>query len=198
MDSIPTAIEWTLVELLRCPEVMKKTREELERVVGLHRAVEESDLPNLTYLGMVVKESLRLHTPGPFIYHCTKQNFKLDGYDIPKGSNVMVCHWALARDPSLWPDPEEFIPERFEKCAVDVKGHDFHLLPFGSGRRQCPGMSYALLVMTLVVARLAHCFDWELPNGMSPSELDMTEKLGFSMPRTVHLRVTPVYRLSDA
>ena len=197
LDTSPGSIEWALVELLRHPTAMNKVREELKRVVGMHRAVEESDLANLPYLEMVVKESFRLHSPVPFLLHHTKEDFVLDGYNIGRGSNVMVCIWAMSRDPNLWPDAEEFIPERFENSSVDVKGHDYQFLPFGSGRRVCPGMVFGMLVVPLVLAQLVHCFDWELPNGMSPSELDMKEKFGISLPRGVHLHATPTYRLHD-
>ena len=195
MDTTPIAIEWAFAELLRHPRAMKKAQEELERVVGLHRMVEESDLPKLPYLAKVVKESLRLHHLGPFLLHYTKQDCNLAGYHISKGSSVLVCSWAMGRDPNLWPDPEEFVPERFENSSVDVKGRDFQLLPFGSGRRGCPGMSYAMVVVSLVLAQLVHCFDWQLLGGMPPAELDMSEKFGLAMPRAVALHATPVYRL---
>lgn len=197
VDEAPGAIEWAFTELLRHPEAMKKAREELERVVGMDRSVRESDIPKLTYLGMVIKETLRRHALVPFLLHHTKEEFVLDGYKIPLGSNVMICAWAMARDPNLWPNADEFIPERFENSSIDVKGHDYRFLPFGSGRRGCAGMMFGLLLGTSVLAQLVHCFDWELPNGMSPLELDMKEKFGLTMTRAVHLRATPVYRLRD-
>jgi len=195
MDTSPDTIDWALSELLRHPEVMKKAKKELDNVVGMHRPVEESDIPKLSYLSMVIKESFRLHQIAAFVFRHTKEDVALAGYNIPGGADVMVCVWAMGRDKNLWKNAEEFIPERFENSGIDVRGHDFSLLPFGSGRRNCPGMSFALLMVPLVLAQLVHCFDWKLPDGVSPLELDMKEKYGFSMPRAVHLHATPVYRL---
>jgi len=195
MDTSPDTIDWALSELLRHPEVMKKAKEELDTIVGVHRPVEEFDIPKLSYLSMVIKESFRLHQIVPFVFRHTNEDVALAGYNIPRGADVMVCVWAMGRDKTLWKNAEEFIPERFENSGIDVRGHNFSLLPFGSGRRICPGMSFALLLVPLVLAQLVHCFDWELPDGVSPSELDMKEKYGFTMPRAVHLHATPVYRL---
>lgn len=103
--------------------------------------------------------------------------------------------WAIGRDPHVWSDPEKFIPERFEGTSIDVRGHDFQLVPFGSGRRGCPGMQLGLIVIRLVLAQLAHCFDWELPDNMSPSELDMSEEFGLTLPRAKHLVAIPSFRL---
>ncbi|XP_020248838.1 cytochrome P450 CYP736A12-like [Asparagus officinalis] len=198
LDTSPVAIEWAFVELLRHPETMKKLREEIRTVVGMNRRVKESDLSRLTYLQMVVKESFRLHQPIPFLLHHNKKESTLGNYKIPAGSNVMICIWAMSRDPKLWSNAEEFVPERFENDDVDVTGHDYRLLPFGSGRRGCPGMVFGMLVVPLILAQLVHCFDWELPGGTPPSELNMEEKFGIAMPRVEHLRAVPTtYRLRD-
>ncbi|KAK8993315.1 hypothetical protein V6N11_033416 [Hibiscus sabdariffa] len=196
-DTTTTAIEWTLSELLRHPRVMACLQQELERVVGRNRMVEESDLPKLTYLDMVIKESFRLHPVAPFLIpHESTEDITVNGYFIPKKSRIMVNTWSMGRDCKVWSDDaEKFFPERFKDGKIDLRGHDFELIPFGSGRRGCPGMQLGLSTMRLIIAQLVHCFDWELPDGMLPDELDMTEKFGLSLPRANHLIAKPTYRL---
>jgi len=196
MDTSATAIEWVLSELMKHPRVMKKVQKELEDVVGLERMVEESDLDRLEYLEMVVKESLRLHPVAPLLLpHEAMEDCMINGFHIPKKSRVIINAWAIGRDPSVWSDAENFFPERFVGSDIDVRGRDFQLIPFGSGRRVCPGMQLGLTVVRLVVAQLVHCFDWELPNNMQPTELDMTEEFGIVTPRANHLLAIPTYRL---
>jgi cytochrome P450 len=196
MDTSATAIEWVLSELMKHPRVMKKIQKELEDVVGLERMVEESDLDGLEYMEMVVKESLRLHPVAPLLLpHEAMEDCMINGFHIPKKSRVIINAWAIGRDPSVWSDAENFFPERFVGSDIDVRGRDFQLIPFGSGRRVCPGMQLGLTVVRLVVAQLVHCFDWELPNNMQPTELDMTEEFGIVTPRANHLLAIPTYRL---
>ncbi|KAK9233491.1 hypothetical protein WN943_023741 [Citrus x changshan-huyou] len=197
IDTSPTVVEWALSELIKHPTVMKKLQRELENIVGLKRMVEESDLENLEYLDMVVRETLRLHPVTPLMApHESMEDRTVNGFHIPKKSRVIVNAWAIGRDPKAWTDPETFFPERFVGSSVDVLGHDFQLLPFGSGRRGCPGIQLALTVVKQVTAQLVHCFDWELPEGMLPTELDMTEEFGLVTPRAKHLLAVPSYRLS--
>ncbi|XP_050378299.1 cytochrome P450 71AU50-like [Argentina anserina] len=196
IDTSATAIEWTLAELMRHPRVMKKVQKELEDVVGMERMVDESDLEKLEYLNMVVKENLRLHPVAPLLIpHAAIEDCTVNGFHIPEKSHVIVNVWAVGRDPSAWTDPDMFIPERFDGSNIDLRGRDFQLLPFGSGRRGCPGMHLGLTVVLLVVAQLVHCFDWELPDNMLPTELDMTEEFGLTVPRAKHLLAIPSYRL---
>ncbi|XP_016447078.1 cytochrome P450 71AU50 [Nicotiana tabacum] len=195
MDTSATSVEWTLTELLRHPHVMKKLQKELEEVVGLDRMVEESDLENLKYLDMVIKEALRLHSAAPLLIHESIEDCVVDGFYVQKGSRIIVNVYAAQRDPNAWPEPDKFFPERFVESNVDLRGHDFQLLPFGSGRRSCPGMQLGIIIVRLVVAQLVHCFDWELPNGMQPSELDMSEQFGVVTCRAKHLMAVPTYKL---
>jgi len=116
---------------------------------------------------------------------------------IPKKSRVIVNAWAIMRDPSAWKEAEKFWPERFEGSNVDVRGREFQLIPFGSGRRGCPGIQLGLTVVRLTVAQLVHCFDWELPNHMLPADLDMADEFGLTMPRANPLHAIPTYRLSN-
>ncbi|TKY60341.1 Cytochrome P450 CYP736A12 [Spatholobus suberectus] len=198
MDTSATAIEWTISELLKNPRVMKKVQMELETVVGMKSKVEESDLDKLEYLDMVIKESMRIHPVGPLLIpHQSIEDCMVGDFFIPKKSRVIVNAWTIMRDPRAWDDAEKFWPERFEGSSIDVRGRDFQLIPFGSGRRGCPGMQLGLTVVRLAVAQLVHCFDWKLPNNMLPTELDMTEEFGLAMPRANHLLAIPTYRLSN-
>ncbi|XP_030462011.2 cytochrome P450 71AU50-like [Syzygium oleosum] len=200
MDTSATTIEWAMAELIKHPSAMKKLQEELEKAVGLNRAVEESDTDGLDYLDMVIKEAMRLHPVAPLLLpHESTEDCTVSGFHIPYKSRVIVNVWSIGRDPKVWGthDPEEFVPERFLRSSMDVKGRDFQLLPFGAGRRGCPGMQLGLTVVRFIITQLVHCFDWELPGGMSPSELDMTEEFGLTTPKAKHLVVTPRYRLSE-
>ncbi|CAJ1938007.1 unnamed protein product [Sphenostylis stenocarpa] len=198
MDTSATAIEWTLSELLKNPRVMKKLQMELETVVGMKRKVEESDLEKLEYLDMVIKESMRLHPVAPLLIpHQSTEDCMVGDFFIPKKSRVIVNAWAIMRDPSAWREAEKFWPERFEGSSIDVRGREFQLIPFGSGRRGCPGIQLGLTVVRQTVAQLVHCFDWKLPNEMLPAELDMADEFGLTMPRATPLHAIPTYRLPN-
>ncbi|KAL7131490.1 hypothetical protein ABFS83_12G007000 [Erythranthe nasuta] len=196
-DTSSTSVEWAISELIRHPSVMKKLQKELESTVGLNHMVEESHLEKLEYLDFVVKETLRLHPPAPLLIpRESMEDCTINGiFHIPKKSWAIVNVWAIGRDPSAWAHPETFWPERFAGSDVDSRGHDFQLIPFGSGRRSCPGQQLGLTVVKLMLAQLVHCFDWELPNGMLASDLDMSEHFGVVMSRAEHLMVIPKYRL---
>ncbi|KAK3227174.1 hypothetical protein Dsin_007036 [Dipteronia sinensis] len=196
-DPTSTTIEWALSELIKRPRIMKKVQKELESVVGLDRMVEESDLDNLEYLDMVIKENFRFRPVSPLLIpHESVQDCTVNGFHIPNKSRIMINVWAIGRDASIWNDPDEFLPERFIGSNIEPRGRDFELLPFGSGRRACAGMQLGLTVVRLVLAQLVHCFDWELPDGMLPTELDMTEEFGQVIFRAKHLMALPTYRLN--
>ncbi|GKV01903.1 hypothetical protein SLEP1_g14415 [Rubroshorea leprosula] len=196
-DTSSTTIEWALSELQRHPQVKLKLQKELEEVVGMDKIVEETDLGKLNYLDLVVKETFRLHPAVPLLLpHESTEDITVNGYDIPKKSRILVNAWAIGRDPVAWSEnAQEFFPERFIGRDMDVRGHDFQLIPFGSGRRGCPGLQLGVLTVKYVLAQLVHCFDLELADGMFPSGLDMTEKFGLTLPRANHLLVKPTYRL---
>ncbi|KAK9996439.1 hypothetical protein SO802_021125 [Lithocarpus litseifolius] len=190
------AIEWSLSELLRHPRVMKHLQEELSSVVGMNRMVEETALEKLPYLDMVIRESFRLHPIAEFLIpHQSMKDIEINGYYIPKRTVILINSWAIERDPDVWSNNvKEFYPERFINNNIDIKGRDFQLLPFGSRRRGCPGMLLGITNVKYVVAQLVHIFHWELPNGMSPNDLDMEEKDGLTMPRANPLLAVPIYR----
>nr|GMC94692.1 cytochrome P450 CYP736A12-like [Ipomoea batatas] len=196
MDTSSTAIDWTMSELLRHPEIMKKVKKEIEGQVGLDRMVEEEDLEHFEYLDLVIKESLRLHPVVPLLIpHASIEDCVVDDFHIPKKSRIIVNAWAIGRDPNVWYDPEKFLPERFKGSKVDYRGKHFEYLPFGSGRRSCPGMQLGITTVRLVVAQLIHCFDWDLPNGTLPEDLDMTEHFGVVISRAKNLMAIPKYQL---
>ena len=198
VDTATTSIGWALAHLITHPQVMKKVQDELEKVVGLNRMVQQEDLDHFEYLEMTVKEVLRLHPPIPLLIpHESVKDCIVNNFYIPKRSRMIVNAWTIGQDPSVWNDPERFFPERFMDSKVEMKGRDFQLIPFGSGRRGCPGMQLGLIVVHLVLAQLVHCFDWKLPNGKLPFELDMTEKFGLTCSIARDIIVTPTYRLRD-
>ncbi|KAL8546925.1 hypothetical protein ACS0TY_006588 [Phlomoides rotata] len=196
MDTTAISVEWAMAELIKNPRVQQKAQEELDRVIGHDRVVTELDFPNLPYLQSVAKESLRLHPPTPLMLpHRANADVKIGGYDIPKGSNVHVNVWAVARDPEVWKNPLEFRPERFLEEDVDMKGTDFRLLPFGAGRRVCPGAQLGINLVTSMIVHLLHHFSWDAPNGMRPEEIDMEESPGMVTYMKTPLEALPTPRL---
>jgi cytochrome P450 len=181
-----------MAEILRNPNVGKKARLELDQVVGLKCTVDESDIPQLKYIQAILKETLRLRTIVPLLVpHQSMSATKAFGYDIPAKTRLFVNAWAIGRDPSIWEKPSDFIPERFLEGGphemVEAQGKHFELLPFGAGRRQCPGMVFGLTVVQLQMASLLHAFDWSLSNGMTPDMLDMTDRLEVTPPMHIPL-----------
>ncbi|GLJ32038.1 hypothetical protein SUGI_0645220 [Cryptomeria japonica] len=146
-ETTTTAIEWAMAEFIRNPKKLNRARQELDEVVGSNRKVEESDLDRLPYLHAAVKEAFRLRPTGALLLpHKARSNCEIGGFVIPKDTQVMVNVWAIGRDPSIWNNPSEFMPERFlegENSKMDYRGHDFELIPFGAGRRICPALPLA-------------------------------------------------------
>ncbi|KAF9592797.1 hypothetical protein IFM89_017367 [Coptis chinensis] len=197
LDTSTSVTEWALSELLKHPRVMKLVQEELKNVVGMDRMVEEADMTKLDYLNIVIKESMRIHPVTPFLLPRESiEDITINGYFMPKKSRVLINTWAIGKDPKVWSsNAEEFYPERFIGTNIDHQGRDFQFLPFGSGRRKCPGMQLGITVVRLVLAQMVHCFNFELPDGMSAEDLDMSETFGVTLPRTNHLLAIPTYRL---
>ncbi|XP_047079156.1 cytochrome P450 CYP73A100-like [Lolium rigidum] len=176
------SIEWALAEVVNHPDVQRKVRREIKDVLGDDEPITESNIGRLPYLQAVIKEALRLHCPIPLLVpHMNLEDAKLGGYAIPKGSKVVVNAWWLSNNPELWEKPEEFRPERFigEESSVDaaVGGKvDFRFLPFGMGRRSCPGIILALPILALIVGKLVRSFEMVPPPGVD--KLDVSEKGG--------------------
>ncbi|KAI5664853.1 hypothetical protein M9H77_24176 [Catharanthus roseus] len=195
-ETTSISIEWGFTELLRNPHAFKKVREEIDRVVGVNRMVEETDMENLPYLQAVVKETLRLHPALPMLLpRNTMEDTEYMGYLIPKGTQVFVNAWAIGRDPEYWQDPLSFKPERFINSSVEYKGQHFELIPFGSGRRICVGFPLAHRVVHLTLATLVQAFDWDLGAGVKPQDIDLEERLGLTLRKKNPLNVIPKKRV---
>ncbi|XP_027922982.1 cytochrome P450 71A1-like [Vigna unguiculata] len=179
-DTSSSILGWMMTELLRHPMVMQKLKDEISNVISGRTRITEEDLSSMPYLKAVIKESFRLHPPGPLLLpRESVEDAKVMDFDIAAGTQLLVNAWAIARDPSYWEKAEMFEPERFLNSSIDVKGQDFEVLPFGAGRRGCPGIMFAMNVIELVLANLVHQFNWEVPNGvMGDQTLDMTETTG--------------------
>ncbi|GAB2227783.1 hypothetical protein Droror1_Dr00009610 [Drosera rotundifolia] len=195
IDTTSSTIEWAMAELLSHPEKLKIGQAELQDVIGKGNQVQEADIPRLSYLNAVIKETLRLHPPVPFLVPRTViTDVTLGRYTVPKGARVLVNTWAMGRDPSIWERPSSFEPERFLNSKLDFKGHDFELIPFGAGRRMCPGLPMGSRMLHLVLGSLIHSFDWKLQEGVTPKNLDMDEKFGFTLNRARPLMAIAIKR----
>ncbi|KDP26674.1 hypothetical protein JCGZ_17832 [Jatropha curcas] len=182
VDTSAITVNWAMAELSRNPSVMKKAQDEVRNVVGKKGRITEGDLDQLEYLKMVIKETFRLHPAAPLLLpRETISHFKINGYDIYPKTLIQVNAWAIGRDPKYWKDPEQFFPERFADSDIDFKGQNFEFLPFGAGRRICPGIHMATITVEIVLANLLYCFDWKLPDGMKREDIDMEEQPGISL-----------------
>jgi len=167
------ALEWALAEIIHNPEIMNRAQEELDKVVGTNRQVHESDLPNLPYLHTIIKETFCLHPPGALtLGHLNVKDVQLLHYKIPANTNVLVNIWAINRDPKAWKKPLESIPDRFLNNNISLLGSNYNLLPFGSGRRRCPGMDFAQHMVHCGLATLIQTFDWSPQLGVKGHEYD--------------------------
>ncbi|RLN30421.1 Cytochrome P450 71D7 [Panicum miliaceum] len=176
-ETTSKTIEWALAELMKNPKEMAKVQEEVRTKMKVGETyLGDNNVGQLSYLKLVVKETLRLHMPAPLLVpRVCKEQCRLGGYTIPAGSRVVINAWAMGRDPSYWEDAEAFRPGRFLDRNVDFKGTSFEFLPFGAGRRICPGIEFGLATIELCLAQLLFSFDWKLPGAMAPEDLDMSE-----------------------
>ncbi|CAN0908578.1 Desmethyl-deoxy-podophyllotoxin synthase [Linum grandiflorum] len=197
VETSATAIDWTMAEMMRENRVLQKAQKEVRQVYAGKATVDEASIHELTYLDLVIKESLRLRPPLPLLLprEC-REKIEINGYEIPANTKVIINGWAIGRDGRYWDQPDKFYPERFLDRDDDKEGMDFEFIPFGSGRRMCPGMLYASAVVKLVLANLLFHFDWKLPSGMKSEDLDMTEAFGVSVRRKCGLCLIPVKPMS--
>ncbi|CAL9199134.1 cytochrome P450 81Q32-like [Musa acuminata AAA Group] len=196
-DTSAVTMEWAMCLLLNHPEVLHAVRAELDAKIGQGRMAEEEDIPDLPYLNCIINETLRLYPAGPLLVpHESSQDCTVGGYDVPRGTMLLVNAWAIHRDPNTWDEPQEFKPERFQ-CEGGKEEAGLRMLPFGSGRRKCPGEGLAMRVIGLALATLIHCFEWEKLPG---EEVDMTEGRGLTMPKAKPLEAmcTPRHTMLDA
>lgn len=178
-DTSSVTIEWAVSLLLNHPEVLKRARAELDKNIGHERLVQESDLPNLPYIQCIINETLRLFPAAPLLVpHEPSEACTIGGFDVAHGTIVMVNAWAIHRDPMIWDDPLSFKPERFEKLGNVNEGYRF--IPFGMGRRQCPGSGLANRVVGMALASLIQCFEWER---VGEELVGLSEGKGLTMPK---------------
>ncbi|KAM0951431.1 putative cytochrome P450 [Dioscorea sansibarensis] len=183
-DTVTGTLEWALALLLNHPEVLKKARDEIAMQVGNERLLTDTDLPKLNYLHNIIKETLRLFPAAPVLLpHESAEDCTISGFDVPSGTLLLVNAYAIHRDPELWKDPLKFDPERFE-CMVGDQGKDFKYIPFGSGRRGCPGEGFSKRMMMLTLGSLIQCFEWER---IGAELVDLDEGEGLAMPKAIPL-----------
>ncbi|KAK2989565.1 hypothetical protein RJ640_018327 [Escallonia rubra] len=188
-DTSSTIIEWAISEMIRHPTVMEKAQAELRQALGKKKIIYEADIRGLSYLKLVIKETLRLHPASPFLPRECREQCEIDGYIIPKKTRVIVNVWAIGTDPEYWHNAEQFQPERFENNSIEFTGSNLEYIPFGAGRRMCPGLGFGLANVELPLAQLLYHFNWNLPVGSQPEELDMSETFGASVGRKYDLRL---------
>ncbi|TYK10668.1 cytochrome P450 705A5-like protein [Cucumis melo var. makuwa] len=195
--------QWTMAELLNHPKVFNKLRNEINSIVGTSRLVGEDDLPNLPYLQAVVKEALRLYPAVPIAMRTCRQDCTIDGYHIPKDTMVAVNLFDIMRDPKIWKNSNEFDPERFTgDVQYEFKGQQsFNFVPFGGGRRACPGSTLAFSFISNVIATMVQCFDWKIigrsdNNRDGISKVDMEIGAAFTLPMANPLRCVPIVRFN--
>jgi len=197
-DTSFTVLEYAMAHLMRNPHLMNKLQAEVRNAIAKGKEmVTEDELDSLAYLKAVIKETLRLHMPAPLLVpHFSMADGNIEGYTIPSGTRAIVNSWALARDPSYWEKAEEFKPERFMEggsaTAIENKGNDFQYLPFGAGRRMCPGANFAIANIEVMLANLVYHFNWELPMELAKKGIDMTESFGVIVHRTKKLLLVPI------
>ncbi|KAL9224178.1 hypothetical protein vseg_000240 [Gypsophila vaccaria] len=188
-----TTIDWAIAELIKNEDALKKATDEVRQVLKGKESFEESSLAQLKYLKNVVTETLRLHPPFPLLIPRESMGkCQIEGHEIAPNTRLFINAWAIGRDPKYWKDPEKFDPERFEGSSVDYKGNHFELIPFGSGRRICPGMGLGVATIELVLAALLYHFDWKLPQGISSKNLNMDETSGLVARRKNDMNVIPI------
>ncbi|XVF52768.1 hypothetical protein PTKIN_Ptkin05aG0045100 [Pterospermum kingtungense] len=192
-ETTSSTLEWAMAELLHNPKALFEAQRELKEVIGEGNLVEESDVTRLPYLQAIVKETLRLYPTVPLLLpRKAEADVELHNFIVPKGAQVIVNAWALGRDPTIWEDPESFLPGRFLGSEMDIKGRDFGLIPFGAGRRICPGLPLAMRMLHLMLGGLIHSFDWKLEDGVTSEILDMEDKFGLVLHKAQPLRAIPI------
>ncbi|TXG52105.1 hypothetical protein EZV62_021274 [Acer yangbiense] len=191
-ETSAASVIWAMTYLMKHPRVMKKAQEEIRDLTGKKDFVDEDDIHRFSYLEAVLKETMRLQPVVPLLLpRETINKCNLDGYEIPPKMTVLVNALAIGRDPEVWENPDEFYPERFIGNSIDMKGQNFELLPFGAGRRSCPGMLMGIVTVELALANLLYKYDWEMPIGMVKEDLDLDSLPGVTMHKKNALCLVP-------
>nr|GMD47732.1 premnaspirodiene oxygenase-like [Ipomoea batatas] len=193
-ETSSATIVWAMSELMKNPGVLAKAQSEVREAFRGREMLEENDviIDQLPYLKSVVKETLRCHPPVPLLVprECREET-DVCGYTIPQGARVLINAWVINRDPQYWKNPDSFIPERFHNNSIDFMGNHFEFLPFGGGRRICPGLALGLANTISPLAHLLYHFDWNFIPGITAHTLDMTEVVGLSARRSKDLFLIP-------
>ncbi|XP_071740906.1 germacrene A acid 8-beta-hydroxylase-like [Rutidosis leptorrhynchoides] len=192
-SSSSMTIEWAFCELMRHPQVMQKVQSDIRATVK-GTTITDSDIQNMHYLKLVVKETLRLHGVPILVPRQNQKDCNLLGYHIPAKTKLLINAWACGTDPDSWEDPGSFKPERFENSSISYLGADFELIPFGTGRRICPGINFAIGTVECILSNLLYHFDWNLPDGVNPQDIDMTEVTAISTLPKYPLQIVPISR----
>ncbi|XP_039137439.1 cytochrome P450 81Q32-like [Dioscorea cayenensis subsp. rotundata] len=185
-DTSATTMEWAMALLLNNPQTLKRLRDELDANIKQGSLLQESDFSKLPYLHAVINETLRMYPAGPLLVpHESSQDCTVGGFHVPSGTILLVNAWKIQRDPKFWDEPNKFMPERFlrtnsEKKSDEVVKEGLKMIPFGVGRRRCPGEGLAMRVVALVVGTLVQCFEWDR---VCDGELDMSEGAGLTLPK---------------
>ncbi|KAK8999120.1 hypothetical protein V6N11_070297 [Hibiscus sabdariffa] len=181
-DTVAVTVIWVMTFLMKNPSCLDKTQAEVRDLVGGKGFVNEDDVQGLTYLKAVIKETFRLQPADPLLLpRETLRECSIGGYQVQAETLVYVNIWAIGRDPETWENPEQFCPERFIGNSIDYKGMNFELIPFGAGRRVCPGMRMGVAEVELALANLLYKFDWEMPTGMSREDIDLAAVPGIAV-----------------
>nr|AYM55671.1 cytochrome P450 [Croton stellatopilosus] len=192
-DTTSSTLEWALAELLRNPNTLIKAQAEIEQTIGKGKLIQESDIAKLPYLQAVIKETFRLHPAAPFLLpRKAGEDVEIGGFIVPKDAQVLVNAWAIGRDPSLWEDADLFIPERFLGSDIDARGRNFELIPFGAGRRICPGLPLAIRMLHLMLGSLINLFGWKLEDENNPNVMNMEDRFGITLQKAHPLLAVPL------
>ncbi|EYU21985.1 hypothetical protein MIMGU_mgv1a025303mg [Erythranthe guttata] len=197
-ETSATTLDWAMAEMVKNPRILKKAQDEVRRFFDDKGGyVDESRIHELKYLMSIIKETLRIHAPFPLLLpRKCREKCEINGYEIPVDTKIIVNAWAINRDPKYWRNPDCFEPERFldDNLGVDYKGNHFEYIPFGAGRRICPGMAFGMANVELPLAMFLYHFDWKLPPGMKHEEMDMSESFGATARRNGDLFVVSVIK----
>lgn len=193
-ETTSATLQWAMTELLRHPGVLAHLQMEVGGILKDREDITDDDLGKMQYLKAVIKETLRLHPPVPLLGRVAREDVTVMGYEIADSTMVIANIWAIGRDPTSWEEAEKFNPHRFLNSSLDFKGLDFKFIPFGYGRRGCPGMALAIASVELLLANLVHRFEWTLPEGKQCRDLDVMELPGVTLHRKHPLLAIPAHR----
>ena len=192
-EASAATIEWAISEMIRNPQIMKRAQDEVRNHFDNKGNVDESRLHELKYLHAIIKETLRLQPSVPLLLprECAEQ-CDINGFQVPAKARIIVNAWAIGRDSNYWSEAEKFNPSRFLDSKIDFKGDDYEYIPFGAGRRICPGISFSQASIELTLAQLLFHFDWKLPGDLKQEELNMAARFGVTMRRKNDLLLIPI------